>query len=30
VRWLLLKDFQILRRSPLLVGVLIAYSVLAD
>jgi ABC-2 type transport system permease protein len=27
VRWLLLKDLQILKRSPLLVGVLIAYSV---
>ena len=29
MRWLLLKDLQILRRSPLLVGVLIGYSVLA-
>jgi ABC-type multidrug transport system permease subunit len=30
VRWLLLKDLQILRRSPLLVGVLIGYSVLVS
>jgi ABC-type transport system involved in cytochrome c biogenesis permease component len=27
VRWLLLKDLQILRRSPLLVGLLVGYSV---
>jgi len=27
VRWLLLKDLQILRRSPLLVGLLIAYPI---
>jgi ABC-2 type transport system permease protein len=27
VRWLLLKDLQILRRSPLLVGLLVAYPV---
>ena len=30
VRWLLLKDLQILKRSPLLVGVLIAYSVVVS
>jgi ABC-type multidrug transport system permease subunit len=30
VRWLLLKDLQILRRSPLLVGVLVGYSVLVS
>jgi ABC-type multidrug transport system permease subunit len=30
VRWLLVKDLQILRRSPLLVGVLIGYSVLVS
>ena len=30
MRWLLLKDLQILRRSPLLVGVLIGYSVLVS
>jgi ABC-type transport system involved in cytochrome c biogenesis permease component len=28
VRWLLLKDLQILRRSPLLVGLLVAYGLL--
>ena len=28
MRWLLLKDFQILRRSPLLVGLLVLYPVL--
>jgi ABC-type transport system involved in cytochrome c biogenesis permease component len=28
MRWLLLKDLQILRRSPLLVGLLVAYGVL--
>lgn len=28
MRWLLLKDVQILRRSPLLVGLLLAYAVL--
>jgi ABC-2 type transport system permease protein len=28
MRWLLLKDFQILRRSPLLVGLLVVYPVL--
>jgi ABC-type transport system involved in cytochrome c biogenesis permease component len=28
VRWLLLKDLQILRRSPLLVGLLVGYGVL--
>jgi len=27
VRWLVVKDFQILRRSPLLVGLLVAYPV---
>ena len=27
MRWLLLKDLQILRRSPLIVGLLIAYPV---
>ena len=27
MRWLLLKDLQILRRSPLLVAVLVAYPV---
>jgi hypothetical protein len=27
VRWLLVKDLQILRRSPLLVGLLIVYPV---
>ena len=27
MRWLLIKDLQILRRSPLLVGVLIAYPI---
>src|SRR3954451_6263309 len=27
MRWLLLKDLQILRRSPMLVGILIAYPV---
>src|SRR5687768_3526668 len=27
MRWLLLKDIQILRRSPLIVGLLIAYPV---
>ncbi len=27
MRWLLVKDFQILKRSPLLVGVLIAYPI---
>src|SRR3954462_506939 len=27
MRWLLLKDLQILRRSPLLVGILVAYPV---
>jgi len=30
VRWLLLKDLQILRRSPLLVGVLVGYSVVVS
>jgi len=30
MRWLLLKDLQILKRSPLLVGVLIAYSVVVS
>jgi ABC-type multidrug transport system permease subunit len=30
VRWLLLKDLQILKRSPLLVGVLIAYSIVVS
>ncbi|MEO8686680.1 MAG: ABC transporter permease [Solirubrobacteraceae bacterium] len=30
MRWLLLKDLQILRRSPLLVGVLVGYSVLVS
>jgi ABC-2 type transport system permease protein len=30
VRWLLLKDLQILRRSPLLVAVLVAYSVVVS
>ena len=28
MRWLLLKDLQILRRSPLLVGLLVIYPVL--
>ena len=28
MRWLLLKDLQILRRSPLLVGLLVAYPIL--
>jgi hypothetical protein len=28
MRWLLLKDLQILRRSPFLVGVLIAYPII--
>ncbi len=28
MRWLLLKDFQILRRSPLLVGLLVLYPIL--
>ena len=28
IRWLLVKDLQILRRSPLLVGLLVAYPVL--
>ncbi|MEA2184942.1 MAG: hypothetical protein QOF69_4127, partial [Solirubrobacteraceae bacterium] len=27
MRWLLLKDLQILRRSPLLVGLLVIYPV---
>jgi hypothetical protein len=27
MRWLLLKDLQILRRSPLLVGLLIVYPI---
>ncbi len=26
MRWLLLKDLQILRRSPLLVGLLVVYA----
>jgi ABC-2 family transporter protein len=30
MRWLLLKDLQILRRSPLLVGVLVGYSVVVS
>ncbi len=30
MRWLLLKDLQILRRSPLLVGVLIGYSIVVS
>src|SRR5215213_6440234 len=30
MRWLLLKDLRILRRSPLLVGVLVAYSVVVS
>ena len=30
MRWLLLKDLQILRRSPLLVAVLVAYSVVVS
>jgi ABC-type multidrug transport system permease subunit len=30
MRWMLLKDLQILRRSPLLVGVLVAYSVVVS
>jgi ABC-2 type transport system permease protein len=30
VRWLLLKDLQILRRSPLLVSVLVGYSILVS
>ena len=30
MRWLLLKDLQILKRSPLLVGVLVAYSVVVS
>ncbi len=28
MRWLLVKDLQILRRSPLLVGLLVLYSVM--
>jgi hypothetical protein len=30
MRWLLLKDLQILRRSPLLVGLLVGYSVIVS
>src|SRR5215212_6152259 len=30
MRWLLLKDFQILRRSPLLIAVLVGYSVVVS
>src|SRR3954453_9352213 len=30
VRWLLLKDLQILRRSPLLVAILVGYSVMVS
>ena len=30
MRWLLLKDLQILKRSPLLVAVLVAYSVVVS
>ncbi len=30
MRWLLLKDLQILRRSPLLVGLLVAYPILVS